>query len=352
MNLITLDSALRVDCGGRRVEVPSITLDGFRVRPQLAHLVNSLGLREDSGEAAVLQRGLDYVAARATEVMYPELRAARFFPTIGEVPLGARTFTFAVMDRQGVARRVTGNGDDLPNAGITLSEVTSAIGSYGAQYGWTTEEMRAFDYARGSGRGPALALDTARGDQAQLMIARKIDNVCAFGDPEDSRIRGVLNDSNVTVSTAAINWNSATYAELLSEMIALANEPVTASKEIFRPDSILLPTSYLQLVQSVQNAQGTKSVLEAFNDAMQAAGRRVSVESWPLLATADAAGTGPRAVSYVRDAEMAGLIIPALFLPQPPQAKGLRWQIPCEGVCGGAAVRAPLSMYYRDGLNG
>lgn len=352
MNRITLDSALRVDGGPGRIEIPAARMDGFRVRPQLVQVVNALGFREDSGEAAVLQRGLDYVAARATEVMYPELRAARFFPTIAEVPIGARTFTFAVMDRQGVARRVTGNGDDLPNAGVTLSEVTSGIGSYGAQYGWTTEELRAFDYANANGRGPALALDTARGDQAQLMIARKIDSVCAFGDPEDSRIKGVLNNSNVTVSTAAINWNSATYAELLSELLALANEPVTVSKEIFRPDSILLPTAYLQLVQSVMNAQGTKSVLEAFNDAMKAADRRVSVESWPLLATADSAGTGPRAVSYVRDVEMAGLIIPAIFLPQPPQAKGLRWQIPCEGLCGGAAVRAPLSMYYRDGLNG
>jgi hypothetical protein len=300
----------------------------------------------------VIQRALDYVEARATDVMYPELRAARFVPALSEVPLGPRTFTFAVKDRVGRARRTSGAGRDLPRSNITLSENTSAIAGYGAAYAYTTEELRAFDYARGTGRGPALSLDTERADVAMEMIARVMDSVIAFGDPDDARIKGFLNNSNVTVSTAAINWNSATFAELLSELLALANEPVVTSKETFVPDTILLPTAYLQLVQSVLNAFGTKSVLQAFMDAMSAAGRKVSVESWPLLSTADVAGTGPRAVAYVRDTKVVGSIIPAIFIAQPPQAQGLEWEINCEGVCGGCVVKAPLGVYYRDGLNG
>lgn len=351
MTIITLDNELSV--GGAKL--PAVRMDGdggFRLKPKYIALANALNFRQDAGEAAVIQRALDYVEARATEVMYPELRALRFFPALTEVPLGPRTFTFAVKDRVGRARRTAGAGRDLPQANITLSENTRAIAGYGAQYGWTTEEMRAFDYARGQGRGPALSLDTERADVAMEMIAREIDSVIAFGDPEDSRIRGAINDSNVTVSTAAINWNIATFAELLAEMLALANEPVTTSKETFIPNAILLPTAYLQLVQSVLNAFGTKSVLQAFNDAMQAAGRSVSVESWPKLNLADAGGTGPRAVSYVRDAKVIGSVVPALFLAQPPQANGLRWDVPCEGVCGGAVIKQPLGVYYRDGLGG
>lgn len=350
--IIDMHSPLSVDLGAKRIEIPAARMDGFRVRPQLAHLAANLGFREDAGETAVIQRALDYVAAKATEVMYAELRAARFVPALSDVPLGARTYTFAVQDRQGVAERVTGSGKDLPRANTTLSEVTSAILTYGAMYAYTTEELRAFSYAAGTGRGPALSIDTERAKTAQLMIARKLDSIIAFGDLRDSRVKGFLNDSGVTVSTAAINWNNATFAELLAELLALANEPVTNSKEIFAPNAILLPTSYLQLVQSVLNPLGNKSVLQAFNDAMQAAGRNVSVESWPLLATADVAGTGPRAVAYVRDPEVAGAIIPAMFIAQPPQAQGLEWQIPCEGVCGGTAIKQPLGVYYRDGLNG
>jgi hypothetical protein len=347
--IITLDNKI-VRADGR--EIPAVRMDGFCAKPQLNHLVNTLGFRVDSGEAAVIQRALDYVEARATDVMYPELRAARFVPALSEVPLGPRTFTFAVKDKIGRARRTTGAGRDLPRANITLSENTSAIAGYGASYSYTTEELRAFDYARGTGRGPALSLDTERADTAMEMIARLMDSVIAFGDPDDSRIKGFLNATGVTTSTAAIAWGSATFAELLSELLALANEPVVTSKETFMPNAILLPTDKLQLVQSVLNAFGTKSVLEAFNDAMQSARRSVSVESWPLLATADAAGTGPRAVAYVRDTKVVGSIIPALFIAQPPQAQDLEWVIPCEGVCGGSVVKAPLGVYYRDGLNG
>jgi len=350
--IITLDTPLSVSLGAKRIEVPPVRMDGFRVRPQLVGLTNSLGLREDSGESAVIQRALDYVSARATQVMYPELRAARFVPAISEIPLGPRTYTFTVQDRQGVAERVTGSGKSLPRANTTLSEVTVGIGSYGAAYHYTTEELRAFSYAAGTGRGPALSIDTERANTSQLMIARKLDSVIAFGDPLDSRIKGFLNDSSVTVSTAAINWNNATFAELLGELVSLANDPVTVSKETFKPDTILLPTAYLQRVQEVMNPLGNKSVLQAFNDAMQAAGRNVSVESWPLLATADAAGTGPRAVSYVRDVEVVGSIIPAMFIAQAPVLDGLEWKIACEGICGGAAIKAPLGVYYRDGLNG
>jgi len=350
--IITLDSPLSVDAGAKRIEIPAVRMDGFRVRPQFLGLVHQLGYREDAGETAVIQRALDYVAARATQVMYPELRAARFVPAIAEVPLGARTFTFTVQDRVGVAARTGGSGKSLPRANTSLTEVTSAIGSYGAMYAWTTEELRAFSYAAGTGRGPALSLDTERAKTAQLMIARQLDSVIAFGDPLDSRVKGFLNDSAVTVSTAAISWNSATYAELLAELLSLANDPVVTSKETFIPNAILLPTAYLQLVQSVMNPLGSKSVLTAFKEAMRDADRDVSVESWPLLATADAAGTGPRAVSYVRDPEVAGAILPAMFIAQPPQAIDLEWRVPCEGVCGGTAIRAPLGVYYRDGLNG
>lgn len=343
--LITLDSP---DHG------PAVRMDGFRLserRPKYLHLTQSLGYREDAGETAVIMRALDYVASRATEVMYAELRALQYFPMIGEVPLGAKTFTFAVLDVTGRAERVTGSGKALPRAGITLSENTSSIASYGAEYGWTTEELRAFSYANGNGRGPAISLDTRRGDQAMIMVARKIDDVCAFGDPDDAlRIRGVLNNANIDVQQVGFNWLLAgtTFDQMLDDMITIANRVVIQSKDVWKPDTILLPVAHLLATQRKLNSLGTRSVLEAFNMAMKAAKRDVTVDSWPLLETADAPRTGPRAIAYVRDAEKIGCICPALWIAQPPQARGLEWTIPGEGICGGAAVRIPASAVYYE----
>lgn len=347
--IITLDSELTVR--GPRGEQPvrAVKMDGFSLRPKYRHVVSTLGYREDAGEAAVIQRALDYVEMRATETMYPELRALRFFPTLN-VPLGARTFTFTVKDRVGRARRTGGAGKDMPRANISLSENTSAVAGYGAMYAWTTDEMRAFSFANANGRGPAINLDTERADTCQQMIARCIDSVVAFGDPDDVRIKGVLNNANVTVSAAVGTWASLTWEELLFELFALANNPITVSRETFKPDTILVPTAQMLLLSTTYNTLGSKSVLELFNESMRAQGRNVTVESWPLLDTADAAGTGPRAVSYVRNESVVGAIVPALFIAQPPQFVSLECQIHCEGISGGGVVKAPLGMYYRDGL--
>lgn len=320
------------------------------VKPRYRNLIAGLGFREDAGETAIIQRGLDYVQTVATEVMYPELRALRFVPVMSDVPIGAETVTFAVMDRVGRAKRTGGKGGDLPRANINLTENTSAIGSYGAMYAYTTGELRAIQYYNGQGRGPAISLDVERAKTTALMIARTIDTVVGFGDTNDTRIKGFANNSSVTVSAATAAWNTLTWEEQLDELFQLANNPVTVSKELFRPNAILLPTTQWLLVSTTYNSLGTKTVLQLFNEAMEAQGRKVTVESWPILATADAAGTGPRAISYVKDTAVCGAIVPAAFLAQPPQAHGLEWQVPCEGLCGGAIVKQPLGVYYRDGL--
>ena len=308
-----------------------------------------LTTRFDAGESIVIARSLDHVEQRITEVMYSELRALKYVPTIPGIDPGAKSYTFMVMDRVGQAAAAAERGKDLPRADVFLSENTSGIKTYGAQYGYTTQELR--EIAMAATRGVNVQLDVARAETAAKMIARKIDNIVAFGDPIDTRIKGFLNNSSVAVGAAGGVWSGLTAEQLLAELFVLANYQVQISKEIFTADTILLPTAQWQLVGvTPYGTAGLKTVLQFFNEAMSNMGRSVTVASWPLLATADAGGTGPRAVAYVRNVDVAGAIVPLAFQAQPPQAQGLEWLIPCEGVCGGAAVKQPLGMYYHDGL--
>ena len=310
---------------------------------------SQLATRFDAGESVVSARSLDHVEQKITEVMYAELRALKLVPTIPGIDPGAKTYTFMVMDRVGQAEPSSERGKDLPRADVFLTENTSGIKSYGAQYGYTTQELR--EIAMAASRGVNIQLDVARAESAAKMIARKIDNVVAFGDPIDTRIKGFLNNASVTVDAAVGTWSGLTPEQLLAELYALANQQVIVSKEIFSPDVILLPTTQHLLVGTTPyGTAGLKTVLQFFNEAMANMGRHVTVESWPLLSTADAGRTGPRAVAYKRSVDVAGAVVPLAFQSQPPQAQGLEWLIPCEGVCGGAAVKQPLGMYYRDGL--
>ena len=324
------------------------------INPKYHGVTSALGYRADAGESLVIARSLDQIEQRITETLYAEMRSTLFFPTLGNIDPGAKTYTFTVIDRAGQAAVGGARGADAPRGREFLSEHTSGIIVYEDEYGWTTAELRAIAMAN-QGRGPVINLETVRADTAVQMIARKIDSACAFGEPlrltGQAPIRGVLNNTNVTVESAPLRWEDMTPDELLQELFALANRQFVVSKEIFKPDTIILPTAHHQLVSTLPyGTAGLKTVLAFFNDAMQNARRSVAVESWPLLATADAARTGPRAISYKRDEAVVGLIIPAAFIAQPPQARGLEWVIPCEGICGGAAVKQPLGLYYRDGL--
>jgi len=312
-------------------------------------LTAALGYRADAGETAVIARSLDHIEQRITEVMLAELRALKLVPVIPGVDPGAKTYTFTVLEVFGQAAASSERGKDLPRSSEALTEVTSGIKGYGAKYAYTQQELREIAYA--ASRGLSIALDTVRADACAKMIARKIDSVVAFGDPLDTRIKGFLNNANVAVTASPMAWGDMSPEELLAALISLANDRMIASKEVFVPDTIALPTDHWTLVGTTPlGIAANKTVLQFFNEAMDAMGRKVEVVSWPLLATADAGRTGPRAVAYKRDVNMVGAIVPLAFQASPPQAKDLEFEIPCEGICGGTAVKVPMSMEYRDGI--
>lgn len=307
--------------------------------------------REDENEAIVVLQSLDHLEKKLTEVVYTELRAARFIPMVTDVEPGARSYSFLVMDKVGQAAVATGRGKNLPRVDAFFTSNTSAIGSYGAMYGYTTGELRGIALA--AKRGVAIDLQGIRSRLCAETIARKVDKVCAFGDDNDTRIKGFLNNSNVTVESAAADWESLSPEELVDELFRLADTQFIVSDETFNATTILLPTLYHRLVaKRAMGLAANITVLEFFLNSMRAAKRPIDVESWPQLDLADAARTGPRAVAYVRDVDVAGSIIPLPFQSQPPQAKGLEWEVPCEGECGGVAVKQPLGMLYMDGLAG
>jgi hypothetical protein len=307
-------------------------------------------IRCDAGESAVVARALEHIEEQITEVLYAELKAALYVPAIGGIDPGAAVFTWRQGDIVGVAKRSSGRSGDLPRADAQTEEFSSKIESYGASYGYTIQQLR--EVALAARRGFNLQLDQTYAKGAATMIARAIDSVVAFGDADsNSTIRGFLNNASVVTQAAAGLWSGLTAAQLLAELFAMVNGVVVGSKEAIVPDTILLPQVQLNLVsQTMMGVNSDRSVLSVFRESQQQAGRPIEVAAWPTLETANAARTGPRAVCFKRDAEIAGSVIPLPFEAQAPQQVGLEIIVPCEGRCGGAVVRRPMGLIYRDGL--
>ena len=307
-------------------------------------------IRCDAGESGIVARALEHIEEQITEVLYAELKAAGYVPAIGGIDPGAALYTWRQGDVVGMATRNGGRSGDLPRADAKVEEFSSRIESYGASYGYSIQQLR--EIALAARRGFNLQLDQTYAKAAATMIARKIDSVVAFGDADSNgTILGFLNNANVAVQAAAGVWSGLTAAQLLAELFALVNGVVVGSKEAIVPDTILLPQVQLNIVsQTMMGVNSDRSVLSVFRESQQQAGRPIEVAAWPTLETANAGRNGPRAVCYRRDSEIAGSIIPLPFEAQAPEQRGLEITVACEGRCGGAVVRRPMGLIYRDGL--
>jgi hypothetical protein len=75
-----------------------------------------------------------------------------------------------------------------------------------------------------------------------------------------------------------------------------------------------------------------------------------NVDWWMPLATADAAGTGPRGIWYRRDPRYVHFELSMPPRELPPQAKNLALAVESWARAGGVAWEYPLSAVYMDGI--
>ena len=110
----------------------------------------------------------------------------------------------------------------------------------------------------------------------------------------------------------------------------------------------MAPTVYQEASQTYISTNGT-NVMTALQ-AVQGMFPGVSFQQWDSLETADVAGTGPRNLAYHKSPTVLGIPIPIVFDDLPPQAVGLRFEVPCHGRVGGVVIRYPIAVGYMDGV--
>lgn len=306
---------------------------------------NGAALRADANETVVFSRELDHVISEVVDYDYPEFRARDFIPVAQGVPPGAETFTWYGYDRVGVAKMLTNYADDIPNVTAFAEKHTTPIEGIAVGFSYSVQDVRA---AALTGR----PLDRTLAVYAREAIERKIESIAATGDSTRG-VPGMLNNSSVALVTAGINgdWqNAATTGQQILEDLHLIPKTVWInSKQVHKPDVLILgTTAYAKAATKLYSSQTPDTVLDVF---LRTSKMVRTVDSWVECDLADAEGNGERAVCYARDARNLELVIPIEFLAHAPQAKGLMFEVPCEGRIGGVVLKRPLSMVYCDALN-
>lgn len=303
------------------------------------------GSRLDASDTAVLFRKLEHVKSRTYDVVYPELKARSFIPVESDADPAAQTIVYQQWDAYGMAKVVSNYGTDFPRVDVVAKEFRTPVKSVGASYGYSVMDLRASRLAGGP------SLDSARAAMAKRAIETKLDYIAAYGDP--TGLGGLLVNANVP-ETAAVNgtWISSnrTAVQMLEDLHAWVAASVLAGKDVYMPDTVVLPTAeYIRVSQKFMDNTNQKTVLRAFLDENPWIR---NVDYWSRNDAVPVVGSSARklVLIYTRNAEVLTLEMPQEFEQFPPQPKGMEFEVYCHARTGGVVIRYPIAVRYGTGI--
>jgi hypothetical protein len=307
--------------------------------------------RLDANETALFGTQLEYISQRAREVRRPELKWRQFVPVTSEAPPGAETWAYYMWDALGMAEIVANYADDIRRVAVTAQKVSFDIETYALGYDYSV-----LDIERAAMSG--VNYRNRKSDQVRRGFELRFERIAATGQPGTS-IKGLLNNANVPLLTAAnvggtTAWGSGTKTanDVLNDLLAMENAIITTTKGVESPDALLLPLTQFRYIQNTPLFTGAGSdpedtILKVF---LERSASVTDIDWWLPLATANAAGTGPRALMYRRDAEHVHFEMPLAPTELPPQAHNLALDVNSWARSGGVAYEYPLSAVYMDGI--
>lgn len=324
----------------------------------------------DSAETIFFLRELEAILTTQFDVKYATLKAKQLIPIRTDMDPGAETFTYSVFNYSGVAKRVTADSGNFPNANASGVQVTNPVASYGAAFSYSIDELRA---AQKAGR----SLDRMRAFAARRMIDQKVDQVLATGDSDvdngsqsgtTAPMAGLLSASTQTAAdqyqTQSVS-GSTLFANKTADQIiadvngALAQVPQN-TKDVEHPKRFVFPVAqYLHLKQTPRSTISDTSILKFLEDANPG----VEFTSWYRLT---GAATGANAqgqstsggtfssndIALAYDPTPMNLfsMIPIEFEQMAPQLENMLYKVNCRCKMSGLAIPYPKSLIFLPGI--
>jgi hypothetical protein len=312
----------------------------------------------DAADSAFFARELEQIKARVWERQYPPYSAWDLFPLSTEIDPGAETIVWQEMDRVGVAKVISAYATDLPRVDVYGTENVSQIRTVGDSYGFSNQDIRA---ARLAGK----PLDSRKAQAARQAMDATMNRVAWFGDRKHG-LKGVLETANANLVIAATAvaapngtaWSSTsgkTPAEILADLHNLYQASRTASNDVERIDTIVLPPDpYGYINTEPRSTTSDTTILEFFrrtHPEVRTVTTAVELTSVPAASLPSGAASAANvAMAYSRSDEKLTHEIPMMFTQHTEQIQGLEHVVPCEGRTGGVIVYRPVSISFMEGI--
>ena len=205
-------------------------------------------------------------------------------------------------------------------------------------------------------------LDARKGDSAHYQIDAAINRIAWAGDP-DHNLLGILstgqNIPTYTITAGGTSgqtsWLKKDADEILQDLMNMYSQVSKSTKNIERPDTLVLPTN-IYTALSMKRVGDTADTVLTFIQRnapflkkieMAAELNDDSVETNPYAAASNGSGV---ALLYTNDQKKLAIHNPMAFLQYPVQVRNLETIVPCEARTAGMIIPFPMSALIAIGV--
>jgi len=297
-------------------------------------------MRNDS---LINPRDLKALDRRVFEPKQSELKARGIFGIKSDIPAGARTYSFHVLTRSGVAKILAPGSNDVPLVDADLQEETVKIYSIAAAFGVDVQEVREANML-------GIPIDTTKAELVRKAIAEK-ENQIAFSGDDDYNIKGLTNQVGIQVYAApqsagktSTKWADKTGDEIIDDILAAKGKVDLLNGH--EADTLLLtPVARQQLQRKVYNEFTKQTALQY----LQSENTFARIETVNDL---KGKGIGGSDCFVVLDSstDVVELGIPMDVTRHPQEYAFPRTKVPFEERTTGLIVRYPMAIVRGDGI--
>lgn len=316
--------------------------------------MNGMTSRDESNAQALgfLTNNLQAVQSGLDEIFYTQDRTAEMVPIISNIPEGAATYAYRVIDRAGRGRFIEFDGSTAPSANVSVRLVPYGLEYAGIVPEWTMEDLRRAMFT-------GVPLDGETMDAAARGAKDHIEEIAFKGDANRNFV-GLTNlpttgDRAVNHSNSTATIDSMTGDDLVIFLQKQVTKLVEDTAEVFGRTivgdmCIYLPISQATKVTNHRLTDINMSVWSYFenHNTWYSYTKRKPMLKW--LSELKGAGTSnsDRMIIALKDTKIMELAIP--FYPRVLTTinKGFTVCAPMEYKMSGLNVKRPSSIYYTD----
>ncbi len=302
--------------------------------------------RLDSSQLLFFTRQLEVIKKTQYNEKNKLLYGASLIPVDPDVRgEGIETVTYRSYSRIGVASFIGDYGGSIPRADIFGTEVSAHIKRVASSFGYTIFEIKKAIRA-------GINLKSGRADAAYRAVSEKIDYILWNGDSKRN-LQGFLNYPGIQEyvtpdgATSAPEWSTKTPAEIYADMRAMVKIPYINTKQIEKPDTLLLPTEQYELIKDIQFSTASDlTIMEYF----KRNNPDVTVLSIPDLEVVGDGGSD-RMMAYVRDVDHLTQLFPVPTKQEKEfQESPFSYIIIVWAEHGGIIIYYPQSVIFADNI--